>query len=165
MRLRRVRYGAFLARFSYIARTRSSGLAPLLGSRSGPRALLTAVSRTRLTGALLGDPSASPSMASGTGLLELATATWDAQALELAGVDERALPDLHRAERTGGSGVFEQERVEANYRFSLARLREYTEQVALLSGEPAERGRENREPTLLRYARHPAAARTHVQLE
>jgi putative ATP-binding cassette transporter len=29
--------------------------------------------------------------------------------------------------------------VEANYRFSLARLREYTEQVALLSGEPAER--------------------------
>jgi putative ATP-binding cassette transporter len=34
---------------------------------------------------------------------------------------------------------FEQERVEANYRFSLARLREYTEQVALLSGEPAER--------------------------
>jgi len=34
-----------------------------------------------VTGALLGDPSASPSMASGTGLLELATATWDAQAL------------------------------------------------------------------------------------
>jgi len=45
-----------------------------------------------VTGALLGDPSASPSMASGTGLLELATATWDAQALELAGVHERALP-------------------------------------------------------------------------
>ncbi|WP_114945202.1 ABC transporter ATP-binding protein/permease [Microvirga calopogonii] len=34
---------------------------------------------------------------------------------------------------------FEQERLEANYRFSLARLREYTEQVALLSGERAER--------------------------
>ncbi|SCY87266.1 ABC transporter ATP-binding protein/permease [Microvirga guangxiensis] len=34
---------------------------------------------------------------------------------------------------------FEQERVEANYRFSLARLREYTEQVALLSGETAEK--------------------------
>jgi vitamin B12/bleomycin/antimicrobial peptide transport system ATP-binding/permease protein len=34
---------------------------------------------------------------------------------------------------------FEQERVEANYRFSLARLREYTEQVALLGGETAER--------------------------
>lgn len=33
---------------------------------------------------------------------------------------------------------FQQERVEANYRFSLARLREYTEQVALLSGERAE---------------------------
>jgi gluconokinase len=47
-----------------------------------------------VTGALLGDPSASPSMASGTGLLELATATWDAQALELAGVDERALPAI-----------------------------------------------------------------------
>lgn len=34
---------------------------------------------------------------------------------------------------------FEQERVEANYRFSLARLREYPEQIALLSGEPAEK--------------------------
>ena len=33
---------------------------------------------------------------------------------------------------------FQQERVEADYRFSLARLREYTEQVALLSGERAE---------------------------
>ena len=41
-----------------------------------------------VTGALLGDESASPSMASGTGLLELATARWDSQALELAGVDE-----------------------------------------------------------------------------
>jgi putative ATP-binding cassette transporter len=33
---------------------------------------------------------------------------------------------------------FQQERVEADFRFSLARLREYTEQVALLGGEPAE---------------------------
>lgn len=33
---------------------------------------------------------------------------------------------------------FEQERVEADYRFSLARLREYAEQVALLNGEHAE---------------------------
>jgi vitamin B12/bleomycin/antimicrobial peptide transport system ATP-binding/permease protein len=33
---------------------------------------------------------------------------------------------------------FQQERVEADYRFSLARLREYNEQVALLSGERAE---------------------------
>jgi putative ATP-binding cassette transporter len=33
---------------------------------------------------------------------------------------------------------FQQERVEADYRFSLARLREYTEQVALLHGERAE---------------------------
>ncbi|WP_445501445.1 ABC transporter ATP-binding protein/permease [Microvirga sp. G4-2] len=34
---------------------------------------------------------------------------------------------------------FQQEALEANYRFSLARLREYSEQVALLSGEPAEK--------------------------
>jgi putative ATP-binding cassette transporter len=34
---------------------------------------------------------------------------------------------------------FQQERVEANYRFSLARLREYPEQIALLSGELAEK--------------------------
>jgi putative ATP-binding cassette transporter len=33
---------------------------------------------------------------------------------------------------------FEKQRVEANFRFSLARLREYSEQVALLSGEHAE---------------------------
>ncbi len=33
---------------------------------------------------------------------------------------------------------FDKERVEANFRFSLARLREYGEQVALLSGAPAE---------------------------
>jgi gluconokinase len=54
-----------------------------------------------VTGALLGDASASPSMASGTGLLNLATATWDAQALELAGVDERALPALAGGGWTG----------------------------------------------------------------
>jgi putative ATP-binding cassette transporter len=34
---------------------------------------------------------------------------------------------------------FQQERYEADFRFSLARLREYAEQVALLRGEPAER--------------------------
>ncbi len=34
---------------------------------------------------------------------------------------------------------FRQQRFEADFRFSLARLREYTEQVALLSGENAER--------------------------
>jgi putative ATP-binding cassette transporter len=33
---------------------------------------------------------------------------------------------------------FERQRREADFRFSLARLREYSEQVALLSGEPAE---------------------------
>jgi putative ATP-binding cassette transporter len=36
---------------------------------------------------------------------------------------------------------FHQERVEADFRFSLARLREYTEQVALLRGERAEEAR------------------------
>ena len=34
---------------------------------------------------------------------------------------------------------FRQEKVEADYRFSLARLREYTEQIALLGGEEAEK--------------------------
>ncbi len=34
---------------------------------------------------------------------------------------------------------FQQQRYEANFRFSLARLREYAEQVALLSGEEAEK--------------------------
>jgi vitamin B12/bleomycin/antimicrobial peptide transport system ATP-binding/permease protein len=34
---------------------------------------------------------------------------------------------------------FDQEKVEADYRFSLARLREYSEQVALLKGENAEK--------------------------
>lgn len=34
---------------------------------------------------------------------------------------------------------FEQERREANFRFSLARLREYSEQIALMRGETAER--------------------------
>ena len=57
-----------------------------------------------VTGALLGDPSASPSMASGTGLLELASAAWDAQALELAGVDERALPAVAVEGWTGRLG-------------------------------------------------------------
>jgi gluconokinase len=57
-----------------------------------------------VTGALLGDPSASPSMASGTGLLDLAGATWDAQALELAGVDEAALPAVAGEGWTGRLG-------------------------------------------------------------
>ena len=57
-----------------------------------------------VTGALLGDPSASPSMASGTGLLELATRAWDAQALALAGVDEAALPEVAPGDWTGRLG-------------------------------------------------------------
>jgi gluconokinase len=47
-----------------------------------------------VTAALLGEPGASISQASGTGLLELASMRWHAEALELAGVDERALPKL-----------------------------------------------------------------------
>jgi putative ATP-binding cassette transporter len=35
---------------------------------------------------------------------------------------------------------FNQQKFEANFRFSLARLREYAEQIALLKGEPTERG-------------------------
>jgi gluconokinase len=58
-----------------------------------------------VTGALLGDPAASPSMASGTGLLELATATWDEQALELAGVDAAALPEVAPGDWTGRLGA------------------------------------------------------------
>jgi gluconokinase len=57
-----------------------------------------------VTGALLGDQHVSVSMASGTGLLELASATWDAQALELAGVDEDALPALAPGDWTGRLG-------------------------------------------------------------
>jgi gluconokinase len=47
-----------------------------------------------VTGRLLGDASASVSMASGTGLLNLDTIDWDAEALELAGVTPAALPAL-----------------------------------------------------------------------
>jgi len=57
-----------------------------------------------VTGALLGDPAASPSMASGTGLLQLATATWDEQALELAGVDAAALPEIAPGDWRGRLG-------------------------------------------------------------
>jgi gluconokinase len=57
-----------------------------------------------VTGALLGDPSASASMASGTGLLDLAAGAWDGQALELAGVDERALPAVAGNGWTGQLG-------------------------------------------------------------
>jgi gluconokinase len=47
-----------------------------------------------VTGALLGESGSSISQASGTGLLELASMRWHPEALELAGVDERALPAL-----------------------------------------------------------------------
>jgi gluconokinase len=57
-----------------------------------------------VTGALLGDPGASPSMASGTGLLDLAAAAWDPEALELAGVKAEALPAVAPSGWTGRLG-------------------------------------------------------------
>jgi gluconokinase len=57
-----------------------------------------------VTGALLGDATASRSMASGTGLLDLASAAWDGQALALAGVDEGALPAVAQGGWTGRLG-------------------------------------------------------------
>jgi gluconokinase len=57
-----------------------------------------------VTGALLGDPSASPSMASGTGLLDLAAVDWHQEALEVAGVDKGALPALAGHGRPGRLG-------------------------------------------------------------
>jgi gluconokinase len=57
-----------------------------------------------VTGALLGDPSASPSMASGTGLLDLAAVDWHPEALEVAGVDKGALPALAGSGWTGRLG-------------------------------------------------------------
>ncbi len=47
-----------------------------------------------VTGALLGEPRASVSQASGTGLLDLASMRWLQEALELAGTDETAVPEL-----------------------------------------------------------------------
>jgi gluconokinase len=46
------------------------------------------------TGALLGESGASISQASGTGLLDLASLRWHPEALALAGVDERNVPEL-----------------------------------------------------------------------
>jgi gluconokinase len=57
-----------------------------------------------VTGALLGDPSASPSMASGTGLLDLAAVDWHPEALEVAGVGKEALPALAGHGWTGRLG-------------------------------------------------------------
>jgi gluconokinase len=77
---------------------------PWLASRLSPAPAHYLGLAEYVTGALLGDTSASPSMASGTGLLNLATATWDAQALELAGVDEQALPAVAGGGWTGRLG-------------------------------------------------------------
>ena len=54
-----------------------------------------------LTGALLDDAGVSVSQASGTGLLDLSSMRWHPPALELAGIDERALPELRPPGWTG----------------------------------------------------------------
>ncbi|RNJ51257.1 ABC transporter ATP-binding protein/permease [Methylocystis hirsuta] len=46
----------------------------------------------------------------------------------------------HLIGRTLTGLYFDRQRREADFRFSLARMREYSEQIALLGGEPAERG-------------------------
>jgi len=65
-----------------------------LGERDGAGARRWLGLSELLTAELLGDPSASVSMASGTGLLDLARNDWDPEALDLAGVDPGALPPL-----------------------------------------------------------------------
>ena len=54
-----------------------------------------------VTGALLGERRASVSQASGTGLLDLASMRWLDEALELAGTDETAVPELLEPGWTG----------------------------------------------------------------
>jgi gluconokinase len=54
-----------------------------------------------VTGALLGDPRASVSLASGTGLLDLERMRWLDEALDLAGVGEDAVPRLLEPGWTG----------------------------------------------------------------
>jgi gluconokinase len=71
-----------------------------LGERdAGPRRWLGL--SELLTAELLGDPSASVSMASGTGLLDLTRDDWDPEALDLAGVDPSVLPPLQPRGWTG----------------------------------------------------------------
>lgn len=77
---------------------------PWLRARAGERAWSFAGLAEYVTRRLLGDPAASVSMASGTGMLDLAAARWDGEALELADVTEDRLPPL--APR-GWSGVLE----------------------------------------------------------
>jgi gluconokinase len=66
------------------------------GTRTGgPRSPAMFVGLAEYVGlALLGDPTMSVSMASGTGLLESATHGWDEEALEVAGIGPAALPPL-----------------------------------------------------------------------
>jgi gluconokinase len=77
---------------------------PWLAAQSTPAPAAYLGLAEYVTGALLGDPSASPSMASGTGLLDLAAVDWHPEALELAGVDKDALPALARHGRPGRLG-------------------------------------------------------------
>lgn len=54
-----------------------------------------------VTARLLGEPGASISMASGTGLLDLVTMDWNEEALDLAGVGPEALPEVLPQSWTG----------------------------------------------------------------
>ncbi len=54
-----------------------------------------------VTARLLGEPGASISMASGTGLLDLETMSWNDEALDLAGVGPEALPEVLPQDWTG----------------------------------------------------------------
>jgi gluconokinase len=65
-----------------------------LADRDGPRPRRWLGLSELLTAELLGDASASVSMASGTGLLDLAANDWDPEALDLAGVRADELPPL-----------------------------------------------------------------------
>src|SRR6266536_1346753 len=77
------------------ADTRAAGLVGELRARTDPARLQSA------TGALLGDARASVSQASGTGLLDLESMRWLDEALELAGIDQRAIPELLEPSWTG----------------------------------------------------------------
>jgi gluconokinase len=61
-----------------------------LGSRASRFAGLTEFIRA----VLLGEPAMSTSMASGTGMLDVHTGKWDAEAMEIAGVNATALPEV-----------------------------------------------------------------------
>ena len=67
---------------------------PWLAEQASTRPAAWAGMAEHLGRRLLGEPAMAVSMASGTGLLDLGAAGWDAGALELAGVEASALPEV-----------------------------------------------------------------------